>query len=62
MLDYKAVPLLKYCIVIRLEYVCEYITWAHCSIIKGWQVVGLRELGSGVAPELLVTCLQGFEY
>ena len=36
------------------------VTWVHYGVIRGWRVVGLRALGSGVALGLLFTCLQGF--
>jgi len=58
-LDYKAVPLLNTALLLGSGML---VTWAHYGIIRGWRVVGLRALGSGVALGLLFTCLQGFEY
>ena len=58
-LDYKAVPLLN---IVLLLGSGMLVTWVHYGIIRGWWVVGLRALGSGVALGLLFTCLQGFEY
>ena len=38
------------------------VTWVHYGIIRGWWVVSLKALGSGVALRCLFTYLQGFEY